>query len=115
MYPLTPVGMGTEFNLDTALRFGTLPLVRNLPGFSRFLPVAALFHGQVLNLANVARDAGITRSTAQGFFEILEDTLMAARQPGAARSRCSRSGTSCGCWRNGKSEAWIGDRPQFIT
>jgi len=109
MYPLTPVEMGTAFHLDAALRFGTLPLVvqavspaetlaayvqmylkeeiqaealvRNLPGFSRFLPVAALFHGQVLNLANVARDAGITRSTAQGFFEILEDTLMAARLP----------------------------------
>jgi uncharacterized protein len=109
MYPLTPVEMGREFKLDTALRFGTLPLVvqaespadtlaayvqmylkeeiqaealvRNLPGFSRFLPVAALFHGQVLNLSNVARDAGITRSTAQGFFEILEDTLMAARLP----------------------------------
>lgn len=109
MYPLTPVEMGSAFRLETALRFGTLPLVvqaespaetltayvqmylkeeiqaealvRNLPGFSRFLPVAALFHGQVLNLSNVARDAGITRSTAQGFFEILEDTLMAARLP----------------------------------
>jgi len=103
MYPLTPVEMGSDFKLGAALRFGTLPLVlqagsaadtltaymqmylkeeiqaealvRNLAGFSRFLPVAALFHGQVLNLANVARDDGITRSTARGFFEILEDTL----------------------------------------
>lgn len=109
MYPLTPMELGSDFDLESALRFGTLPLVvqaaspadtlaayvqmylkeeiqaealvRNLPGFSRFLPVAALFHGQVLNLANVARDAGIARPTAQGFFEVLEDTLMAARLP----------------------------------
>jgi predicted AAA+ superfamily ATPase len=109
MYPLTPAEMGEDFDLDRALRFGTLPLViraeepgetleayvrmylreeiqaealvRNLPGFSRFLPVAALFHGQVLNLAAVARDAGVTRPTVQGFFEVLEDTLLARRLP----------------------------------
>lgn len=109
MFPLTPAEMGEDFDLQRALRFGTLPLivaaeepeatleayvrmylreeiqaealVRNLAGFSRFLPVAALFHGQVLNLSAVARDAGVTRSTAQGFFEILEDTLLARTLP----------------------------------
>lgn len=109
MYPLTPMEMKGEFNLATALTFGTLPLmvrsedpkdtlnsyvrmylkeevqaealVKNLAGFSRFLPIAALFHGQALNLANIARDAGVSRSTVQGFFEILEDTLMGARLP----------------------------------
>ena len=30
-------------------------LVRNLPAFLRFLPVAALFHGQVINTAGLAR------------------------------------------------------------
>jgi len=109
MYPLVPAEMGGDFDLARALRFGTLPLavraddpaetldayvrmylreeiqaealVRNLPGFSRFLPVAALFHGQVLNLSAVARDAGVARPTAQGFFEVLEDTLLARRVP----------------------------------
>lgn len=109
MYPLTPMELGAEFDLSSALRFGTLPLVlasddprdtltgysrmylkeeiqaealvRNLPGFSRFLPVAALFHGQALNISNVARDAEVSRPTVQGFFGILEDTLLASRLP----------------------------------
>lgn len=109
MYPLTPMEMGTDFRLKGALQFGTLPLVvnaddpkdtltsyvqmylkeeiqaealvKNLAGFSRFLPMAALFHGQILNLSNIARDAEIRRPTAQGFFEILEDTLLATRLP----------------------------------
>lgn len=38
-------------------------LVRNLPGFARFLPIAALFHGQVVNVAGLARDAGVARTT----------------------------------------------------
>ncbi len=108
-FPLTPMEMGQAFDLQKALQFGTLPLVvqaadpkdtllsyvqmylkeeiqaeaivRNLSGFSRFLPIAALFHGQVLNISNVARDAEISRPTANGFFEILEDTLLAHRLP----------------------------------
>jgi predicted AAA+ superfamily ATPase len=56
-------------------------LVRNLPGFARFLPVAALFHGEVVNLAAIARDAGSARTTVEGYLEILEDTLLAFRLP----------------------------------
>lgn len=109
MYPLTPMEMGKDFDLNEALRFGTLPLilksedpkdslvsyvqmylkeeiqaealVKNLAGFSRFLPIAALFHGQALNISNVARDAEVKRPTVQGFFEILEDTLLAKKLP----------------------------------
>lgn len=109
MFPLTPMELGGDFKLGDALTFGTLPLVyfaddrkdtlthyvqmylkeeiqaeaivQNLSGFSRFLPIAALFHGQVLNLSNIARDAEVKRPTAQGFFEILEDTLLAKRLP----------------------------------
>ena len=44
-------------------------LVRSLDGFSRFLEVAALLNGQVLNVAGIARDAGVSRTTVQGFFE----------------------------------------------
>lgn len=109
MYPLTPMEMGDDFDLDQALKFGTLPLilksedpkdtlmsyvqmylkeeiqaeaiVKNLSGFSRFLPVAALFHGQILNMSNVARDAEVQRPTVKGFFDILEDTLLAKKLP----------------------------------
>jgi predicted AAA+ superfamily ATPase len=56
-------------------------LVRNLPGFARFLPVASIFHGQVLNVEGLARDSGLTRSTVQGYLDILEDTLLAFRVP----------------------------------
>jgi len=63
-------------------------LVRNLPGFARFLPVAALAHGLVTNVASIARDAGVARTTVEGFFSILEDTLLGFRLPAfAARLR----------------------------
>ncbi|MDE0355819.1 MAG: DUF4143 domain-containing protein [Deltaproteobacteria bacterium] len=56
-------------------------LVRNLPGFARFLPVAALHHGQVVNISGIARDCGVARATVQGYLDILEDTLLAFRLP----------------------------------
>jgi len=51
-------------------------LVRNLDSFYRFLSVAALVNGQILNISNIARDVGVARSTVQGYFSILEDTLL---------------------------------------
>ena len=104
LYPLTPMEMGKSFSLKLALETGTIPLiwnaedkrdtlksyvqvylkeeiqaeaiVRNLSGFARFLPVAALFHGQTINLSNIARDCEVARPTVSGFFQILEDTLL---------------------------------------
>ena len=116
MYPLVPEELGPAFDLDDTLRFGTIPLVwtaddraktleayvqlflreeiraealvRNLPGFVRFLPIAALFHGQVINVSSIARDAGTARTTVSDYLEILEDTLLARRLPAfAARLR----------------------------
>ena len=105
MFPLLPEELGQDFDLDEVLRFGSLPiiwqadakqevldayvqmylkqeiqaeaLVRNLPGFSRFLPVAALFHGQLLNVTGLARDAGVARTTVTGYLDILADTHLA--------------------------------------
>ena len=57
-------------------------LVRNLPGFSRFLPIAALFHGQTINVYRFARDAGVSRTTIIGYLDILEDTLLCFRLHG---------------------------------
>ena len=56
-------------------------LVRNLPAFVRFLPVAALFHGQAINVSGLARDTGASRTTVEGYVAILEDTLVAFRLP----------------------------------
>jgi predicted AAA+ superfamily ATPase len=55
--------------------------VRNLPGFVRFLPIAALFHGQIVNVSTIARDAGVARTTVSGYLDILEETLLCFRLP----------------------------------
>ncbi len=109
LFPLTPLELGADFDLDRVLREGSVPivwtspdpmatlesyvqlylkeeiraeaLVRNLPGFTRFLPVAALFHGQSINVSGIARDAGTARSTVNGYLEILEDTLLVHQLP----------------------------------
>jgi predicted AAA+ superfamily ATPase len=109
MFPLLPWELGADFHLPDVLRLGSLPvivaspvreesldayvrlylkqeiqaeaLVRNLPGFARFLPVAALFHGQVLNVSGLARDAGVARTTVAGYLEILVDTHLAWMLP----------------------------------
>ena len=110
MHPFTPEELGRQFDLTDALQHGLVPivwdapdrsetlsayaqlylkeeiqaeaLVRNLPGFARFLPVAALCHGQTLNVSNVARDAGVARATVEGYLDILEETLLCFRLPG---------------------------------
>jgi uncharacterized protein len=109
MYPLVPAELGSDFDLERVLRLGSIPLVwraedpravleayvnlyvreeiraealvRNLPAFLRFLPVAALFHGQVINVAGLARDASTARKTVEGYVGILQDTLLATVLP----------------------------------
>jgi len=109
MHPFVPEEIGAGFDLDETLRFGALPIVwdsveksetlaayarlylkeeiqaeatvRNLPGFARFLPLAALFHAQSISVTNIARDAGVARTTVSGYLEILEETLLCFRLP----------------------------------
>ena len=50
--------------------------------FARLLPIAALCHGEVVNISGLARDSGVARTTVQGYLDILEDTLHASRLPG---------------------------------
>ena len=104
-FPLTAAELGGDVNRDRILRYGLLPqihaepdaavdildayvsnyvreeiqqegLVRRLDSFARFLGVAASMNGQVVNVAGIARDAGVARPTVQGFFEVLVDTLL---------------------------------------
>ena len=56
-------------------------LVRRLDPFVRVLQVAGLYSGQILNLENLARESGTKRTTVDRYFQILEDTLLAARVP----------------------------------
>jgi predicted AAA+ superfamily ATPase len=109
MHPFVPEELGTQVNLEESLRWGLLPivwdssvkeetlkayaqlylkeeiqaeaLVRNLPGFARFLPLAALFHGQMINVTNIARESGVARATVTGYLDILVETLLCFRLP----------------------------------
>jgi len=109
MFPLLPEELGADFDLEQVLHFGSIALiwcagepkdtlesyvqlylreeikaealVRNLPGFVRFLPIAGLFHGQSINVSAIARDSGTARTTVAGYLDILEDTLLAQRLP----------------------------------
>ena len=104
IYPFTPKELSKDFHLESVLRYGSIPLIgsqknkgkalktyvhlyikeeikaeslaRNLAGFTRFLPTLALYHGQVINISSVSRDAGVSRTTVNGFVEVLEDTLL---------------------------------------
>jgi len=56
-------------------------LVRNLNAFQRFLEVAAITDGEIINYNNIAQDCGVSANTVSGYFEILEDTLIGFRVP----------------------------------
>lgn len=51
-------------------------LVRNLQAFSRFMEVAALSDGEMINYSNIANDCGIDSKTVKEYFTILQDTLV---------------------------------------
>ena len=51
------------------------------PALCAFLPIAALYNGQRINITGIARAAGVARTTVQGYLDILEDTLLAFRLP----------------------------------
>ena len=105
LHPLTSAELGGKFDLVKAVNHGLLPaiyfsgspeddlqayvgtylreeiaaeaLTRNIPAFSRFLEIAALCNGQLLNYAKISNDAQVARSTVQEYFQILKDTLIA--------------------------------------
>lgn len=109
LYPLTAVEAGADFSLERALVHGQLPSVytqadpdrylasyvesylrqeiieegrtRNLAAFSRFLESASFSQAGILNVAEVAREVGVDRKTAAGYFDLLEDLLIATRVP----------------------------------
>ncbi len=56
-------------------------LVRNLNAFQRFLEVAALTDGEMVNYNNIAQDCGVDSKTVASYFDILEDTLIGFREP----------------------------------
>ena len=61
-------------------------IVRNMPAFSRFLTVAGLCNGKMINYTNIASDAQVPRSTVQEYFQILRDTLLGDDLPAWRKS-----------------------------
>ena len=51
-------------------------LTRNLKTFSRFMEIAALSNGEVVNYNNIASECGVSAPTVKEYFSILEETLI---------------------------------------
>lgn len=61
-------------------------LVRRLPSFTRFMEVAALTNGEMVNYRNIAQDCGVDAKTAKEYFIILEQTLIGYLVPAYNRT-----------------------------
>lgn len=109
MHPFMAAELGERFEVDAALKLGTLPLVhgapdpqdalrayvglyireevqleglvRNLGAFSRFLEAAAFSHAGVLNVNAISRECEVERKTVENYLSILEDLLLSFRLP----------------------------------
>ena len=108
LYPFVSAEI-PDFDIDRAVTYGMIPphylaknpsrllagyidiylkeeikeeaLMRNLDAFHRFLEVAALTDGEMVNNNNIAQDCGVHATTVNAYFDILEDTLMGYRIP----------------------------------
>ena len=115
LHPFTRAELLDQFDLQRALEFGLLPpiyfsdapvedlaaytgtylreeiaaeaVVRNLSAFSRFLQIAAICHGQMLNFSQIANDSQVPVSTVREYFQILKDTLIAYELPAFTETR----------------------------
>lgn len=107
-----------NFNLDKALSFGMIPshylssnpqrqlsayvdvylreeikeesLVRNLSSFHRFLEVAAITSGEMINYNNIAQECGVSSTTVKSYYDILEETLVGYRIPAYTKTNQRR-------------------------
>lgn len=107
LHPFMAAELKDQFDLNSALQIGLLPvvldtsdpasvlntyaalylreevqmegLVRNIGSFSRFLEAASFSHASQLNVSNIARECGVERKTVEGYIQILEDLLLSYR------------------------------------
>ncbi len=54
-------------------------VIRNIGPFVRFIDIAAVNDGQIVNYSNIARECGVTTNSVQEYYQILEDTFIAHR------------------------------------
>lgn len=114
LHPFVRRELGARFDLARALEFGLLPgiyfsdapaedlaayagnyvreevaaeaSVRNIGAFGRFLTVAALAHGEMVNFVNLASDSQVPPSTVREYYAILKDTFIAHELPAFAET-----------------------------
>ena len=55
--------------------------LRDVGTFARFLEVAALTNGEMVNYTNIASDCGVSATTVKEYFQIMEDTLIGRYLP----------------------------------
>ena len=55
--------------------------IRDLDAFARFMEVAAISDGEMLNYSNIATDCGVAAKTVKSYFQILYDTLLGYEIP----------------------------------
>ena len=55
--------------------------VRNVDDFERFMEVAAISDGEIINYENIATDCGISANTVKSYFQILYDSLIGYEIP----------------------------------
>ncbi|MBI4430579.1 MAG: ATP-binding protein [Candidatus Omnitrophica bacterium] len=123
LHPFSIQELKEQFDLEYALNRGLLPaiyfseeadedlkayvgtylkeeiaaegLTRNVPAFSRFLEIAALCNGQLINFTKISNDAQVARTTVHEYFQILKDTLIAYEVPAWRKSKKRKAiGTS---------------------
>lgn len=61
-------------------------LIKDWALFSRFLQLAAVESGQMLNYAKISKDAGVSVPTVKSYYQLLEDIFIAFRIPAFSRS-----------------------------
>ncbi|MBI3314541.1 MAG: ATP-binding protein [Candidatus Omnitrophica bacterium] len=62
-------------------------LVRRMGPFSRFLEMAALESGKIINTRKISQDIGVAHTTVAAYYELLEDCLIAKRFDPLTQSR----------------------------
>lgn len=108
-HPFIASELNEDFSLDTALKFGLIPLVvssdtpgktleayialylkeevkeeglvRDIGAFARFLETVSFSHGSVLNLNNIARECQVSRKVIENYMSITEDLLVGYKIP----------------------------------
>ena len=108
LYPLVSAEI-TDYDLNKAIQNGTIPrhyavtnaknrikayidlylkeeikeeaAVRKVDNFERFMEVAAISDGEIINYENIATDCGVSANTVKAYFKILYDSLIGYEIP----------------------------------